>query len=747
MGTSVVNLSGESLSTDEMAILEKGLSFIPAPAKTDLNSITESVQDFDRKVRMSYFFNHRNFKTNFPESERLPFVEKSAWEPPNQKIPENILEQLSDLKSKVAKLRTKKEIPNLSRSHIQAIRTLKRKNHLVIKPADKGSVTVVMQKADYIKEAERQLNNPLHYKKISAPIYPNVAKRYSEIIQNLREKGFINQKQANYLKPNSDARPRRFYLLPKIHKEPSKWTVPDQIPPGRPIVSDCSSESYRIAEFIDYHLKSVSDKHPSYLKDSWDFLSKLKNIKIPKHAFLVTLDITSLYTNIQTEHGIESVKKMFRKYPSRARPSEEIIELLKLNLENNDFLFNNNWYLQILGTAMGKRYAPGYANIDMAVFENEILSSVEKKPLAYYRFLDDIFLIWPHSKDDFLTFFDRLNNQRESIKFKYEISEKSVDFLDITVFKGPIFESEGILDTKVYFKPTDTHELLHKNSFHPRHTFEGIIKSQIIRLYKICSSKSDFDSACSILFEKLRTHRGYSARFLRNIKSKTVMMLEKCNRDITPAGASMKCHQKACEACLYMNEDSVFYSENIDDEEFVITGRMTCKSKNVIYLIKCERCLECYIGETGQPLKRRLQSHISNIRLYKNTPVADHFNQPDHHGHTDLKIMPILQIPDQGSKNQNQIYRRKWESYFIEKLKTMTPDGMNVKVDKFGTLAIPILYGSTTATATKLIRETYKNLQEKYPKYIRDKLVIAYKRNKNLKDSFVSSQLRSEPHS
>lgn len=71
---------------------------------------------------------------------------------------------------------------------------------------------------------------------------------------------------------------------------------------------------------------------------------------------------------------------------------------------------------------------------------------------------------------------------------------------------------------------TDTHALLHKASYHPRHTFKGIIKSQILRFYRICSRVSDFNDAISILFRSLRSWH-YSARFLRNIKRTTLASL------------------------------------------------------------------------------------------------------------------------------------------------------------------------------------------------------------------------------
>ena len=46
-------------------------------------------------------------------------------------------------------------------------------------------------------------------------------------------------------------REKRLYFPPKVHKDLDKWPVPNKMPPFRPIVSDCGSESYRVSEYID----------------------------------------------------------------------------------------------------------------------------------------------------------------------------------------------------------------------------------------------------------------------------------------------------------------------------------------------------------------------------------------------------------------------------------------------------------------------------------------------------------------
>ena len=85
-------------------------------------------------------------------------------------------------------------------------------------------------------------------------------------------------------------KPGQFYILPKIHKQGN---------PGRPTVSSNSHPTERISQFVDYHLKPLVQTTQSFIKDTTHFLNKLEQLgQLPQNALLVTLDVSSLYTNI-----------------------------------------------------------------------------------------------------------------------------------------------------------------------------------------------------------------------------------------------------------------------------------------------------------------------------------------------------------------------------------------------------------------------------------------------------------------
>ena len=191
------------------------------------------------------------------------------------------------------------------------------------------------------------------------------------------------------------------------------------MPPGRPIINDCDSESYKVAEYIDHFLQEISQKHPSYIKDTYDFLSKLRTAKVHPHTLLITLDEESMYTNIDNEQGLEAVRNIFQANSS----DKHISELLELSLTNNDFEFNKETFLQISGTAMGKKFAPSYANLFMAQWENTALEKFYPKPTMYFRYLDDIWILWDHGETQFQTFFDILNTHSPAIRLSARVEK------------------------------------------------------------------------------------------------------------------------------------------------------------------------------------------------------------------------------------------------------------------------------------------------------------------------------------
>ena len=86
----------------------------------------------------------------------------------------------------------------------------------------------------------------------------------------------------------------------------------------------------------------------------------------------------------------------------------------------------------------------------MGYLEEKFLSTCESKPWVWWRFLDDVFIIWLHSKAELDFFLAHLNSFHETIKFTWEIGYRAISFLDVRVLI-----EDGLFHTDVYSKPTD----------------------------------------------------------------------------------------------------------------------------------------------------------------------------------------------------------------------------------------------------------------------------------------------------
>ena len=210
-------------------------------------------------------------------------------------------------------------------------------------------------------------------------------------------------------------------------------------------------------------------------------------------------------------------------------------------------------------------------------------------------------MIWEHSKEEFLKFVDILNTHHPSITVKAELSSESMHFLDTVVYKGNRLKETGTFDTKVYFKPTDTLELLHKNSHHPNHTFKGLIKSQILRYVRICNNKQYVMIAWRKLFAAL-VRRGYPERFLRKIKDKKTLHKLRKNPN---KGSSQRCTTRNCKLCstqvVVESGKTMGGGGGVLDagNQIRIPTAQNCDPTNGIYCIVFSKCNKLYVGETG----------------------------------------------------------------------------------------------------------------------------------------------------
>ena len=481
-------------------------------------------------------------------------------------------------------------------------------------------------------------------------------------------------------------------------------------------------------------------KGKSYIRDSNDFIDKIKNINsIPGGALLVTADVVGLYPSIPHDLGLKALKEELEKRESKSIATDDLLKMAKFVLENNYFEFNGEVKQQISGTAIGTKFAPPYACIFMDQVENEFLETQERKPLVWFRYIDDIFFIWTHGRESLQTFIDDLNTFHPNLKFTHEFSEKSVTFLDLKVNL-----SNGSITTDLHIKPTEKHHYLHFSSSHPDHTKRSIIYSQALRISRICTFEKDFNRHATEMKSWFR-NRGYPDWLINREMSKVkhnsnnksrankkvqgvpfvvtyhpllknfgqiikkhlylLYMNEEMKEIFTPSpmislrGArklssylvraklyplersvgSFKCNSPRCQVCHNVKETDRF-SSSVSQETYKINHRFNCNDKCLIYLLTCKKCHKQYVGKTVDSFRFRWNNYKNNNRkfLREEACMQQHlFEHFSNDDHSDfLDEVEIIFIDKTDSKDPN-----KRERYWRHTLRTMAPEGLNIEDD------------------------------------------------------------------
>lgn len=394
---------------------------------------------------------------------------------------------------------------NLTIGEKNAIQWLQDNDDLVIRTADKGGAVIVWGKAQYITEAMKQLNNPQYY----TPLATNPLNQVRADLVAILDKGlhneWITKKEYDFLLPN-DPTLSVFYMLPKVHKNILE-------PPGRPIISGMGSITEPASKFIDFHIKPLTMALPAYIRDTTHVLSILDEIKNVNNAYLVTMDVEALYTNIDHEEGLEALRQALQKRPNDTPPTEFIVDLAKWTLNNNIFLFQDRLFRQKKGTAMGAAYAPNFAGLFMGLWEDQyIFGDVNpfKHCIRWYgRFIDDLCFIFSGPLEQLKEFHQYLNCSNPNIKLSLEYSQSEIHFLDLNI----TVDEQGYLHTSIFRKVTDRNTILHADSFHPNSLITNIPYGQFQRIRRICDSEIDFDVGVKAddMYSRFQ-HRGYQKK-------------------------------------------------------------------------------------------------------------------------------------------------------------------------------------------------------------------------------------------
>jgi len=460
----------------------------------------------------------------------------------------------------------------------------------------------------------------------------NMEETIKETLQNFVDKSYISQQDYDRLAP-SGSQPGILYGLPKIHK-----IIVGNCPPCRPILSAINTPTYKIAKFLVPILATLT-KNEYTVQDSFKFAEDIR--KQNKKFVMASLDVDSLFTNIPLDETIQiCANELFKGKKKTEKVNgltkAQITALLKLATKQSFFLFNNNFYIQKDGVAMGNPLGPTLANAFLCFYEKKWLKDCPKscRPIYYKRYVDDIFVLFENMNkaEKFKTF---LNKKHKNMSFTLEVEkDNKLSFLDIDVIRG---KTSSTFITSLYRKPTFSGMYTNFKSFISTKYKYSLISSLLYRVFMICS---DYNSIITEI-EKLKIIWLKNAFPMRVIDRMIFNFFDKIY--LTKKVVHTCAKKKLIFSLEYLGKNSleikkrlervieeqipfckisiVFSSKKKIRNFFAFKDKVPKNLKSlVLYKFTCSDCNVTYIGKTKRHYQVRFSEHLG-ISKVTNQPL------------------------------------------------------------------------------------------------------------------------------
>ena len=162
---------------------------------------------------------------------------------------------------------------NLTKDERQALKRLKINENTVILPADKGRVTVVMDKTDYYDKMDALVNDKQTFQVLKRDPTPALQRKLNSKLLDLKETDAIDIQRYNRLRCRVP-QPPKLYGIPRLHKP----NIPMHM---RPIVSFCGSPTYQLSKYLTTVLKRLTDEQRHKLQSPENFIDAIKTVQVP----------------------------------------------------------------------------------------------------------------------------------------------------------------------------------------------------------------------------------------------------------------------------------------------------------------------------------------------------------------------------------------------------------------------------------------------------------------------------------
>ena len=225
-----------------------------------------------------------------------------------------------------------------------------------------------------------------------------------------------------------------------------------------------------------------------HVHNSTQFAVEIKKIKLEEGECITSYDVTALFTSIPVPSALDIIRsKLEQDADLSTRTSmtaDNILELLGFYLNNTYFVFQEVFYEQTKGAAMGSPISTIVANIFMEAFENRAITTALHPPRIWKRYVDDTFVLQHQAhKEEFLW---HINTVDPSIQFTVEEAKEDGSIPSLDTIIRP--EADGTFTIGADRKPTHTDLYLPWDSNHNIAAKYSVINTLSHRPLTICST-------------------------------------------------------------------------------------------------------------------------------------------------------------------------------------------------------------------------------------------------------------------
>ena len=385
-------------------------------------------------------------------------------------------------------------------------------------PADKGTASVLENETNYVRKEQDQIDAMDVEKcmKSEKAILRHVRTRLIEAFKGM---GLKEKEYSKYLV--TAAVVAKLSLPIKTHK-------PNDDYPGRPVVNQIDDPTYKLCKELQKIIHPIAIKAKSYIKDSYHFKQRLKEVKIEDHYIQLSFDVRSLFPSVPVKQTLSLIQSKLQRDKSlkdrtKWKP-EQITNLLEICTEETLFMdYKGQIWTQTDGTAIGKSISGDITAIYMEFYEDEYILDPNKNafvPVLWVRQVDDVYCLWQSGYENIPIFLAYLNSINLRIQWTMEIEQEGqLPFVDLNLCRQSYRIKAGI-----YRKKSHTLKYSNFSSNRPRAEQLGIIKSMLHRAYKLCDEEDGHKADEIKLLSHAFISSGYEPKMLTELLTRRLLI-------------------------------------------------------------------------------------------------------------------------------------------------------------------------------------------------------------------------------